>query len=122
MGTDPKFGFGDRSAPNTAIGDRPLLWTLRMGRDPRRSLMGNLRTGTDPDGALWDIGQLFTAAGSELLECWTCWPVGLPLLGNLRMGTDPDEPCGLLVNYLKQQVQRTARSWPFHFNRLAPLS
>jgi hypothetical protein len=57
-----------------------------------------------------------------LLECWTCWPVGLPLLGNLRMGTDPDEPCGLLVNYLKQQVQRTARSWPFHFNRLAPLS
>jgi hypothetical protein len=68
MGTDPKFGFGDRSAPDTAIGDtaigdRPLLWTLRMGRDPDGALMGNLRTGTDPDGALWDIGQLFTAAG-----------------------------------------------------------
>jgi hypothetical protein len=69
MWTDPKFGFGDRSEPDTAIGDSPVVDSSH-GERPRRSLMGNLRTGTDPDGALWDIGQLFTAAGSEDCQGW----------------------------------------------------
>jgi hypothetical protein len=66
-------GWGLREPP--WLGTDPCCWgcwtaglPLSLGTDPCWSvglplLLGNLRMGTNPDGALWVIGQLFRAAG-----------------------------------------------------------
>jgi hypothetical protein len=78
-------GWGLREPP--WLGTAPCCWgvgvldsSCRWGQTPCWSvelplLLGNLRMGTNPDGALWVIGQLFRAAGFK----------GLPGAGHFHL-------------------------------------
>ena len=91
--------------------DRPLseLRTPRLGTDPFCGLFAWGQTPTEPCD--WD---------RPLSELWTPRLGTDPCCGLFAWGQTPTEFCGLLVNYLKQQVQSTARAGPFSPTPLSP--